>query len=765
MSNFEIRFAEFVIRNRWWIILASILIVGFATSGAMNLYVSNSYRIMFGDENPQLLAFEAMENTYTKADNVMVVIAPKDRKVFTPEILQLTAELTEAAWQTPYSSRVDSITNFQHTEAEEDDLIVADLVTDPSSLDAAAIERVKRIATTEPLLVNRLVAPDGNTTAVNILFQIPDEVESEATTEIVQFARDLAAKTEAEHPDVEIYLTGMVIMNNAFAESSIHDMQTLVLLSFLVMMLLLLILVGNFTGTLVTVLVTGMSILASLGIHGHLGGFISPPSSVAPTIILTVALANCVHVLITFLEGMRNGADKDSALRESLRINLHPVAIASITTAIGFLSLNFSDVPPFGDLGNMVAVGVVFSFFLSVTFLPAVLSVIPLKRPSDKRHPGRHINAIAEFVIANKNRLFWIMGAIIIAIVVNIPRNELNDVFVNYFEDPIEFRTHTDFVLDNLTGLYTIDYSLDSGESGAISDPEFLAEVDAFVNWYKAHDEVVHVATYTDTVKRLNKNMHADDESMYKLPHDRELAAQYLLLYEMSLPYGLDLNNQINVDKSSLRVTVVLETLSSNEILELNAAAEQWLKDNAPAIKHGEGTGTTIMFANIGKRNSTSMLFGTVLALILISAILVMALRSLKIGVVSLIPNLAPAAMGFGLWGIFVGQVGVSLSVVTSMTFGIVIDDTVHFLSKYLRARREQGLNSDDSIRYAFKTVGRALLTTTIVLVGGFLVLATSSFYLNSSMGILTAVIILLAIIADFLFLPPLLMRIEGDSE
>ena len=232
----------------------------------------------------------------------------------------------------------------------------------------------------------------------------------------------------------------------------------------------------------------------------------------------------------------------------------------------------------------------------------------------------------------------------------------------------------------------------------------------------------------------------------------------------MSLPYGLDLNNQINVDKSALRLTVTLETLSTNEVLALNDAAEAWLRENAPTIQGGEGTGPNMMFANIGRRNSGSMLMGTALALVLISAILVLALRSVKIGLISLIPNLAPAAMGFGLWGIFVGQVGLSLSVVTSMTLGIVIDDTVHFLSKYLRARREQGLSSTESVHYAFKTVGRALITTTIVLVGGFLVLATSAFYLNSSMGLLTAVIIVLAILADFLFLPPLLMKTEGES-
>jgi predicted RND superfamily exporter protein len=167
------------------------------------------------------------------------------------------------------------------------------------------------------------------------------------------------------------------------------------------------------------------------------------------------------------------------------------------------------------------------------------------------------------------------------------------------------------------------------------------------------------------------------------------------------------------------------------------------------------------MFANIGSRNIKSMLLGTTIALVMISMILIFAFRSIKIGLISLLPNLVPAALGFGLWGLFVGEVGLALSVVTGMTLGIVVDDTVHFLSKYLRARREGGLNSADAVVYAFSTVGRALVITSFVLIAGFLVLALSSFELNSGMGLLTAIVIAFALLADFLLLPPLLMKFE----
>ncbi|HEY5601504.1 MAG TPA: MMPL family transporter, partial [Gammaproteobacteria bacterium] len=327
------------------------------------------------------------------------------------------------------------------------------------------------------------------------------------------------------------------------------------------------------------------------------------------------------------------------------------------------------------------------------------------------------------------------------------------------------FRADADYFSENLSGLYLIDYSLNSSEPGGISDPQFTADVEKFAGWYRQQPKVTHVNTITDIMKRLNKNLHGDDAAYYRVPEERNLAAQYLLLYEMSLPYGLDLNNQINVDKSATRFTVTMQTMSTNELLALESRAQEWLKTNTTAITQAHGSGTTMMFARIGKKNISSMLLGTTVALIMISMILIIALRSFKMGLVSMIPNLVPAAMGFGLWGIFVGEVGLALSVVTGMTLGIVVDDTVHFLSKYMRARREKQFSSHQATVYAFHTVGMAMFTTSVVLVVGFLVLSLSAFELNAGMGTLTAIIIVLALMADFFFLPPLLMKLEEKND
>jgi len=231
--------------------------------------------------------------------------------------------------------------------------------------------------------------------------------------------------------------------------------------------------------------------------------------------------------------------------------------------------------------------------------------------------------------------------------------------------------------------------------------------------------------------------MHGDEDTWYKLPENKELAAQYLLMYEFSLPYGLDLNNQINIDKSATRLTATLKNLSTKQTLAFEEKVQQWMSINTPTLET-TGSSPTIMFSHISKRNISSMLIGTTIALVLISFILMLSLRSFKYGLISLVPNLVPAGMGFGIWAIFNGQVGLSVSVVVAMTLGIVVDDTIHFLSKYLRAKRENGLNTEDAIRYAFNTVGEALLITTII-----------------------PITICIALFVDFFFLPPLLIWLD----
>ena len=764
MRWIEKNFGERVIAWRWWIIIATLLVVAAAGYGARFLTFDNDVRMYFSSENPQLQALEALENTYSKDENILFVLAPEDHNVFSRPTLTALAELTEAAWQIPYSTRVDSIANFQHSWAQEDELIVEDLVPEPDSLTVQELDRLRKIALAEPVLVNRVISPDGRVTAINVLVTRPGASQLE-TDEVAAFARRMVADFARKYPAIPVHLTGGIMIDAAFGEAARDDMATLVPAMYGVLFIIMGFALRSLAGTFAAFCVVAFSMITALGLAGWLGIALSPSSVNAPTIILTLAVADSIHILVTVLQQMHQEKSKQHALVESLRINLQPVFVTSITTVIGFLSMNFSDAPPFHDLGNIVAMGVGAAWVYSVLFLPALLAVLPLKIRKKSAAGCDSCLWLADFVIKRRRSLFWMLAIVIALLASGTFRIELNDDFVKYFDDRYAFRRATDFAEKNLTGFNVIEYTLEAGEPGGINEPDFLATVDRFATWYRQQPKIAHVFTLTDTMKRLNRNMHDDDPVFYRLPEQRDLAAQYLLLYEMSLPFGLDLNKEINVDKSAIRIVVRMKEASTRELRDMDLRAQHWLQQNAPPTMFSDGTGLSIVFAHISERNIKSMLGASFGALVIISGILIVSLRSFKLGLLSLIPNLAPAFMAFGIWGLTVGQVGLVISILAALTLGIVVDDTVHFMSKYLRARREYGMAAADAVRYSYSTVGTAMWITSVVLVAGFLVLALSGFEINSDMGLMTALTIILALLLDFLFLPILLMKIEGKDQ
>jgi len=760
MSRFEAVFGQWVVKHRWWIIGVTALVVLATSSGMRFLTVNNNTRVFFSEDNPQLKALEALENTFSRDNSIFFAVAPKDGRVFTRETLKAVEELTEVSWQMPYSSRVNSITNFQHTRSEADDLIVENLVDDAAGLTQDELERIKGIALSEPLLVNRFISPSGHVTGVNVTILLPRESPKEVP-EIAAYARRLADTLCAQHPGIDIYLTGGIMIDSTFGEASEQDAKTLIPLMFLVLAFLVGLSLRSFLGTLSVLAIISISMCTGLGLAGWLGLSLNAASIGAPVLILTLAVADSIHILATMFHMMHLGRPRREAIAESLRINLHAVFLTSITTVIGFLSMNFSEAPPFRDLGNIVAIGVTAAFAYSVLFLPALLAVLPIKVTTRPNEAERHCDRFASFVLHRRKAVFWGMLILTVVLTFGILNIELNDNFLTYFDDSFEFRRATDFVIDHLAGWDVMEYSLKSAGPGGINDPDYLATVEAFANWYREQTKVVHVLSIADTLKRLNQNMHGDDPSYFRVPGQRELAAQYLLLYEMMLPFGLDLNNQITVDRSATRLTVHFKSLSTNEIRAIDDAAQQWLKANAPAHMVTYGTGLSMVWAHITSRNIRSMLLASFLALMLISAILMVAFRSFRLGLMSLIPNLSPALIAFGLWGITVRQVGLGLSVIVSMTIGIVVDDTVHFMSKYIRARREQHVDAVEGVRYAFNTVGTAMWVTTVALVAGFFVLTFSHYRMSSDMGYMSALTIALALAMDFLLLPTLLIKVR----
>lgn len=758
----EARLATWLVRWRGMLFLAAMLVLLLALAGANRLWFQSSYRIFFKADNPQLIAHDAIEAAYTKADNVAFIVAPADGRVFTRETLRAVQELTALGWTMPRSIRVDSITNFQYSRAVGDDLVVRDFVQDVDALTEAGLAELRRRALAEPVLVDGLISKRAHVTSVNVRLEMPADsrAQGDANREIMAFAREVARQITQKYPHLTIHLMGQVVVNHGFNEVAERDAATMVPLMFAVVITLLALFLRSAAATGVTTLVIFASILATVGALGWLGFQVNQVNVSAPVIILTLAVSDCVHVLVHYLNDLRRGLAREAAMVHAVQINLTPVFLTSFTTAIGFFSLNASETPPIRELGTVVGIGVMGAMVLTLALLPALMLWLPARAVPRQGTSTLTLARLADVILRHHRIYFWGATGVALLFIAFIPRNDLNDDTVEYFDERLPLRQAFDFVQQNLTGIDTIAYSLPAGAPDGIYDPAYLKRVEAFADWWKRQPEVTHVSTFVDVVKRLNRTMHGDDPAYYRLPDERALIAQYVLLYELSLPQGLDLNDSVTFDKSATRLSVNIANTRSKELLEIEARAQQWFAENAPEMQT-YGSSLSIMFAHLGQENIYGMMRGTVLALVLIAVTLIVFLRSWKFGLLSLLPNAFPAAIAFGIWGLTSGQVNLAVAGVFSITLGIVVDNTIHFFSKYLYARRQMGRMPEDAIRYAFSTVGAALLVTTAALALGFLVLAQSDFALNASMGTMTAMVVVIALAFDLLFLPSLLLMTD----
>ncbi|UUY08375.1 MMPL family transporter [Pseudomonas sp. J452] len=756
-----------VARWRWQIVIMTFALFFLAAYGAKKIGVTSSYEIFFGQDNAELLAYEKLKSSYTDTDNLVFVVVPKDGTVFSQRALAMMHELTEAAGQLPYSNRVDSITNFQHTEANGDDLKVENLVKDPAALTPQSIEAIKQVALHEPSLVNNLVSTSGHTAAIYVTFNLKNEHPDEVK-EVAAAAQEIMKPIQARYSDIEIKPIGLTMLSYTYGQAAKIDMGTLTPLMLLLILVVVAFSLKSFMSLATTLLVVLMSMLSTLGCVGWLGYKINSVSAVVPTVVAALIVVYCVHMLVSFMQDYRKGMPKRNAVIEAVKGNVSPFVFTSLTTIIGFLVMNFNDVPPYRELGNIMAIAVTIGFYLSLFFLPALILILPVRQVKDIGKHDRMTNlmrGLANFVIAKRNGILIVTAVVLVGSILLIPKNTLNEKFVEQFDERFQFRKDSDYFTDNIGGIYSIEYSIKrrNASENDIYSPDFNAKVDEFSQWLRSLPEIRHVLTFSDTLKRINKNMHGDDSEWYRLPDNKELTAQYVLLYENSLPYGQDLNNQLTLRKDATRVVVRFDNMMSSDVIKLEQKIATWWDSHGPEYDV-TGASTTLMFTHITQRSVDSMIWGTLIGFALIAILLIAALGSLRLGLLSLIPNIVPMVVALALWAVLNGEVGMSFTITVVVVLGIVVDDTIHFLHKYQYAIRELGYSQEGAVRYAFSTVGVALWVSSLALIIGFLVLGLSGFARNADLGLLSAIALFLGLITELLLLPPLLLMLKPET-
>jgi len=768
-------FAAWIVERRVTLLALTAALSLVAASGLGSLHFSNDFKAYFDEDNAQLMAFETLQKTYASYDTLLFVIVPANGDLFTAANLKLVQQLTEKSWHLPWVGRVDSLSNFSHIHAQDDDIVIEPLYDEATTLDRQTLARIKSVALGEPDLVKRLVSEQGHVGAVNVVFNLPGKNESGEVIQIEQAARQLKTEFEQANPGLTIYLSGMLMMDYAFLDSARRDITLLIPLALLISAFTLFFMLGRSSVTLASFANVIATTAVTMGLAGWMGIVLTPTTAIVPVVILTLVVANSVHILCSYQDSLCSGMNNRAAIIASLVINLQPVLITSVTTVIGFLSLNFNESSPLRDLGNLAALGMVVTYITTIILLPAFVAVL---NPRINRTPTwcSRLVAACGVQIVSRPWHFLAASAVLVTVLAALaPGNRIDDAYLEYFDDSIPFRSATDFMTENLTGIYQLQYSLSAGESGGVQEPHYLAYLDRYVSWLRSQPEVMSVTSLSDIMKRLNRTLNGDEAAANRLPESRQQAAQALLMYESSLPVGLDINHLVNIDKSASRVEVTLSNLGSQELLAFNRRAEQWLATNLPPapdrlvpaqpVQPAKGASPALMFSSVSETNIPSVLTGVFAALMLISLILIVELRSLWLGLLSLLPNLVPVAMAFGVWSLLVGTIGMAAAVVASLTIGIIVDDTVHLLSKYQRARKQLGMDSEQALQYVIATVGNAIIVTSVVLMAGFLVLALSPFNPNAHMGVLCALTIGFALLADLFLLPPLLLLLEGRND
>ena len=755
----------------WITLLGCLIVTLLIATGAQQLTVSSDTRRFAGPENEDLKRLEAFETVFSQNNNIFIALHAPDGTVFSESRIKALHQLTEDAWTLPFAIRVDSITNYQFLDSQGDDVEIKALspfTYDPARSNLSTAQRLdlfqERVAR-EDLLKNWLISEDGATAAININFQIPKDATLEVAEIMAAVRTFVADEARSDNvADLVPHITGNIALMALFAEAAERDTASVVPGCFLLIGFMVVLFFRFSVSTFFILTSVLMATLIALGFAGYNGRVIDPGFSAVPVIVMILALASGVHFVIGTQKCVDDGITGKDAVLASIKANFFPIFLTAATTSVGFFVLNFADSPSFHALANVVTVGVISGFILCFTWIAAGLALFPIKPSKRPENAQNFLGGFTDYLSRHTFGVLFVSVILTLVLMMGVSRTYLDADFVRYFDDSFTYRTDSDFVEERLTGLNIIEFDVKSDGPDGINSPDYIRNLDAFTNWLKTHQKVAHVSSISETVELIYEAMVPDGERSESLPSSRDQIAQFLLLYELSLPQGLDLKDRISADKSSTRVTVVLRGATSREIIELDTKAQAWLRSNTPEQSWTQGVSINVVFAYSVLKNVQPMVLGTFISLLIISGLIFLALRDLRLGIIGAVTNTLPIAIGFGLWGYLESTVGLVAAAVPAITLGLIVDDTIHFLVKYQRARKILGLPPVDAAKYAMNIVGKAIIITTVSLMIGFLILTMSGFEFNRSLGLFTSMIIVAALVVDLVMLPVLLMWLDRED-
>lgn len=762
-KDFTETFAEKIIQYRYLSILFCLVLLVASFRGVGGIAFSPDMEQFFPEDYPISENHAHIEDTFYSSDSVIIAIGVDEGTVFNPRILNLIEEITDKAWSTPHSIRVDSLSNFSFVRAEIDDLVVEPFIEESLEWDQKKINERSTLIEKEEQAYGTILSKDKKTTFINISIDAPrDDVEKEYA-ESMEHIFAFMDPLKKEYPEADMRYAGIVYIEYLSPLIVKAEMPVLIPTLLFVILLSLFILLRNVVAVISSLVVIIFSVITAVGILGHFNTTVSQPFLMVPILVATLAVADCVHLFNVYFQNKLEKNAKDSIIK-SLRLNLEPLLLTSLTTSIGFLCLNLAPIPALRVVANGIVIGVIAAFVFSIFFLAPLMSFFNVKASSQIENQTKLSKRVGQFSLKNRKKIIWIVPLFSAFLMSFIPLNETKDNPMEFYSERFtSVAEDTKWLAKRLGGTFLVTYEYVSED--LVSDPEYLRQLDEFTTWLENQDEVLSVNSLSKIVKNLNRTLNGNDQSWYVIPEDSELIAQYLFFYEMSLPFGLDLTSTINQERTSTKVTVSLKEIDSKAFIEFYDRVDDYASLSIVSGNLSGGGGTRSVMAFMGMLLAEQLMYALIIGFIVITLAIALFYKSLSAGLITAIPNILPIGVAFGIWGIFSSNVSMLVSLGIGCTLGIVVDFSVHFLSKYLYARRSLSLSAEESVLYAFETVGFPLTIMTVSLCMGFAVLFLASFMPLRGFAGITMISFVAALIIDLLLFPAVLIAWDGKKK
>ena len=759
-ESFTYKLSALVVDHPKKFLLTSLFLVVVFLPGLLKFHEKYDVRIWFRESDPQIERLNEFERHFGNDENlVFAIYSPSG--IFDEQSMQTLYELTEKAWLIPQVLRVDSLTNYSDTYGQGDEIFIDPFIK-TSPWDQSYLNDRKTRALAHRVLPDYLISKDGKSAMVFARL-VPTLQGSPNYKDIVAGARALIKELQQKDPEAQFHLIGEAAVNDAFREVSWSDSERIIPLMFALIIIYMLFTFRSVLATLLPLTLIGSSILVTFGLCFYLGMDYNQILSILPGILVAISIADSVHLIVTYLQFKGMGHDSKTAGLYALHKNLVPTFLTSVSTMIGFWSLTITDLIPIREMGILAGFGTAIAWILTITFVAPAMVLLPIKvsghfkifktdlaphnwalKVTTMLRNWAHVIVIIFFALAAVS--FWYGSKI-----------KVNSNPYEYFSDHIPLKKANEFVKDVFGGNAGPEFVFDSGVADGIKDPVFLAKVEALKNWLDSKDYINKTIDIIDIIKETHQALNAGNPEFYKIPPEQEAIAQELFLYTMSLPQGMDLNNRMTLDNSAMRMSVLWSVFDTRGWLKHVDEIEHKMKELGLT---GHATGKFLLFQRMMDYVVMTFLQSITMAMILISFLMMILLRSFKLGILSLFPNILPLFFGAAFMHFLEIDLNIGSALVASVCLGIAVDDTIHFLTNYYRMRSE-GLNIYDAITRVFTYTGSALVVTTLILSTAFGMFVIGDFVPNHHFGMLSAFVLFVALLTDVIFLPALLFSIE----